>query len=232
MRLPSPLLKGTLRKRYKRFLADVELETGEVVTAHCANSGSMLTVNTPGLSVWLSKAPEGSSRKLAYSWELVEKEGALIGIYPARCNDIVEEALQSKVIQELSCYSSWRREVPYAEKSRVDFLLTEPGLPDCYLEIKGVQMRRDGHVEFPDAKTARGVKHLEALAEMKAQGHRAVVLYCSQRSDGNTFQVARDIDPDYAAKAAEVRQKGVEMLCYACQVTTESITLKTPVELI
>lgn len=232
MRLPFPLIKGTLLKRYKRFLADVTLESGEVVTAHCANSGSMLTVNEPGMTVWLSKAPEGSQRKLGYSWELVESQGALVGIYPAKCNDIVDEALQKGLISELKAYQTWRREVKYAQNSRIDFLLTQEGLPDCYLEIKGVQMRRGDFVEFPDAKTARGVKHLAALMEMKAAGHRAVVLYCAQREDGLFFKTAEDIDPDYARQAKEARAGGVEMLCYGCHVCETDITLQKPLPMI
>tara|TARA_A100000171_G_C2135123_1_gene149620 strand:+ start:1272 stop:1976 length:705 start_codon:yes stop_codon:yes gene_type:complete len=232
MRLPSPLLKGKLIRRYKRFLADIELENGEIITAHCANSGSMLTVNKPGLFVWVSKAPEGSKRKLGYTWELVEANNTLIGIFPAKCNDIVEEALQHKVITELNHYSNIQREVKYADRSRIDFLLTAPGLPDCYLEVKGVHMRRTDHAEFPDAKTARGVKHLDALAQMKAEGHRAVVLYCVQRNDCDTFMPAHDIDPDYAAKTKEVCKKGVEELCYSCRVTCDEITLTRPLSII
>lgn len=230
MRLPTPLVPGVLIKRYKRFLADVALDSGEVVTAHCANSGSMLTVKEPGLCVWLSKAPQGSKRKLSYTWELVETQGTLVGLYPAKCNDIVEEALQKKIIVELAAYSSWRREVVYAKSSRVDFVLSGPGLPDCYLEIKGVQMRRHHHAEFPDAPTTRGLKHLEALADTKAAGHRAVVLYCAQRSDCDRFKLAEDIDPAYALKALEVRKKGVEMFCYACHVSRDNITLTRKLE--
>ncbi|MHA7872647.1 MAG: DNA/RNA nuclease SfsA, partial [Hyphococcus sp.] len=171
MRFPTPLRRGRLLKRYKRFLADIRLDDGEVVTAHCANPGSMLGVAVEDARVWVS-AHHGTKRKLPYSWELVEIGKTLIPVNTANPNRIVAEALEGGVIPELSGYGEVRREVKYAEKSRVDFLL-EGGRrrKPCYLEIKNVHLSREaGLAEFPDSVTARGAKHLADLASMKAQG--------------------------------------------------------------
>ncbi len=166
MHFPSPLVRGTLIRRYKRFLADVTLETGEILTAHCANPGAMTGLAMPGLPVWLSKSDD-PKRKLAYSLELVELPTGIVGINTAHPNRIVGEALRARAIPELGAYDGIRAEVKYAEKSRVDFLLTAEGLPDCYLEVKNVHLvRAAGLAEFPDSVTTRGARHLADLARM------------------------------------------------------------------
>lgn len=228
MHFPSPLVRGMLIRRYKRFLADVTLETGEILTAHCANPGAMTGLAMPGLPVWLSKSDD-PKRKLAYSLELVELPTGIVGINTAHPNRIVGEALRARAIPELGAYDGIRPEVKYAEKSRVDFLLTAEGLPDCYLEVKNVHLvRAAGLAEFPDSVTTRGARHLADLARMVDEGHRAVMLYLVQRGDCTQFTLAADIDRAYAAAFRDARSAGVEALCYATDITSEAITLGDP----
>ena len=237
MRLPTPLVKATLIRRYKRFLADAMLEDGSEVTAHVANPGSMMGLSDPGSPIWLS-VNDDPKRKLKYTWELVELgDGQFSGVSTAHPNRIVEEALREGRVAELTAYSGVRREVKYGKNSRIDFLLTENGLPDAYVEVKNVHLRREGDwAEFPDAKTARGAKHLEELGDMVEQGHRAVMLYCIQRTDCARFKLATDIDPVYGAAFERAMGRGVEALAYGCEITAVDIgearvALSTPLEL-
>lgn len=225
MRFGSPLVPARLVRRYKRFLADVELEAGGAVTVHCPNPGSMIGLAEPGMRVWLEPGLPG--RKLPYAWRLVElPEGHLAGIDTAVPNRVVAEALRARAIPELSAYGTIRPEQRYGERSRVDFLLTEPGLPDAYVEVKNVHLRRDGDwAEFPDCVTARGARHLGELARMVAAGHRAVMLYLVQRTDCARFRLAADIDPGYAAAADAARAAGVETLCYGALIDHSGVTL-------
>jgi len=228
MKFKSPLLKGTLVKRYKRFFADVILESGETVTAHCANSGSMLAVKPEGAPVWISPA-NNPKRKLQYTWEIVEIEGHNVGINTAHPNLIVSEAIEAGEIPELAGYDSLRREVKYGKNSRIDALLEADGKPPCYVEVKNVTMKRDltpsGKAEFPDSVTTRGAKHLVELADMVAEGHRAVMFYLVQREDCSGFAVAGDIDPEYEAGLIAAIKAGVEVVCYQCEVTPEEISI-------
>src|SRR5262249_36656814 len=202
MRFPTPLLPATLVKRYKRFLADVVLPSGETVTVHCANPGSMIGLATAGARVWLSKS-NNPNRKLAHSWELIEVDFGtgpeLVGSNTAHPNALAAEAIAAGAIPELAGYGTIRREVRYGENSRVDFLLEDAARPPCYVEIKNVHlMRQPGLAEFPDAVTKRGAKHLGELADMVAAGHRAVMLFLIQISSARRFKLARDIHPPYA----------------------------------
>ena len=237
MKFPDPLIRGRLIRRYKRFLADVELEdgakAGEVVTAHCANPGSMLSVNEPGSEVWLSPA-HNPERKLKFTWELIRVGGSLVGINTQLPNAIVAEAVEAGKFPELRGYPSLRREVKYGENSRIDLLLENDG-DKCYVEVKNVTMKRDlakdAPAEFPDAVTARGAKHLVELATMVGLGHRAVMFYLVQRQDAKTFAIAQDIDPVYAKGLAVARKAGVEVLCYGCKLSKSEIRIDSPLPL-
>jgi sugar fermentation stimulation protein A len=231
MRFPAPLTEGRLLRRYKRFLADVELASGEVVTAHVANPGAMLGLAEPGMRVLLSRSAS-LTRKLPWSWELVEAAGALVGINTAHPNGIVAEAIAEGAVPELAGYDILRREVRYGKNSRIDILLSGAGKPDTYVEVKNVHLSRvPGLSEFPDSVTARGAKHLAELSDMVAAGHRAVMFYFVHRGDTTAFRLARDIDPAYAAAFDRALAAGVEMLAYQCRVTPEevAVTRRLPV---
>lgn len=227
MRFPSPLLRGVLIQRYKRFLADVTLDSGEEITAHVANSGSMMGLKEPGMEVWLSES-DNPKRKLKYSWELVRDGDGLVGINTMHPNRLVAEAIEDGTIGELTGYGGLKREVRYGKNSRIDILLTEDGRPDCYVEIKNVTLKRENRAEFPDAVTARGTKHLGELADMAAAGARAVMVYLVQREDCPVFSVAADIDPAYQAALTQARAQGVEVLCYGCRLSPREITVGGP----
>jgi sugar fermentation stimulation protein A len=238
MQFPDPLLRGTLIKRYKRFLADVTLDnvgdggTGGVVTAHCPNPGSMLGLNAPGSQVWLSPA-RNPNRKLRYTWELLRFDGRLVGINTAHPNALVEEAVHNGAIPELAGYDQVRREVRYGKNSRIDLLLAGGGRPDCYVEVKNVHLKRDpagpgGAAEFPDSVTKRGTKHLVELSDMVAAGSRAVMVYVVQREDCDRFSLAADIDPGYAQAFSAARAAGVEAICYACKISLDGIHIAAP----
>lgn len=231
MRFPRPLVPARLVQRYKRFLSDHALADGSIVTAHCANPGGMIGIKDPGMRTWL--APAGNtSRKLAWDWEIVEADGTLIGCHTGRPNALVEEAIGNGTIAELSGYDRIRREVAYGTNSRVDMVLSGTGRPDCYVEVKYCHMRRQGSLaEFPDAVTARGARHMHELAAMVAAGHRAVLVYCIQRSDCEAFTTAADIDPAYDKALRSAIAGGVEVLPYACQVSIEEIAVARPVAL-
>ena len=225
MKLPQPLLRGTLIKRYKRFLTDIELETGELITAHCANPGSMMGLKTPGLTCWVSKS-NNPKRKLKHSLELLEADGALVGINTNNPNRIAFEAIEQNLIQALAGYENIRREVKYGENSRIDILLEAADRPPCYVEVKNCHlMRTAGLAEFPDSVTNRGAKHLQELINQVQQGNRAVMLFIIQRPDCFSFDTAADIDPKYHDGLRQAAAAGVEVLCYACDLSLEDITL-------
>ncbi len=238
MQFPDPLIEARLIRRYKRFLADVELAGGEVVTAHCANPGGMIGLKEPGAEVWLSPA-RNPARKLKYSWELIRVDGGLVGINTAHPNGLAAEAIAAGRVAELAGYGAERREVKYGKNSRIDILLQEPGLlqedrrADCYVEVKNVHlMRQPGLAEFPDAVTKRGAKHLVELGDMVEAGHRAVMFYLVQRADCERFGIAADIDPGYAAGLEIARARGVETICYACRLSTTGIEVDRPLEIV
>jgi sugar fermentation stimulation protein A len=233
MRFTEPLIPATLIKRYKRFLADVVLASGEEITAHVANPGAMIGLAAPGSRVWLSKS-SNAKRKLPYSWELVEVDlgtgPELIGINTAHPNLLAAEAIAANAIPELAGYATARREVRYGKNSRVDFLLETPGRPPCYVEVKNVHlMRRVGLAEFPDSVTARGAKHLDELAAVTTAAGRAVMLFLIQIGSATRFALARDIDPAYGAAFDRAREAGVEAVAYRCVIEHAAITLSGPV---
>ena len=236
MHFPAPLIPATLISRYKRFLADVALPSGETLTVHCANPGSMLGLAAPGARVWLSKSAN-PKRKLGYSWELVEVDlGSgveLVGINTSNPNALAAEAIAAGRIPELTGYGSVRREVKYGVNSRVDFLLEDAAHPPCYVEVKNVHlMRQRTLAEFPDAVTERGAKHLLELANVAGAGGRAVMLFLVQIASAQRFALARDIDPAYVAAFAKARAAGVEVLAYRCQLTCAGIEVAEPIAIL
>jgi len=233
MRFQTPLVPARLLGRYKRFLSDMVLEDGSEVTAHCANPGSMLGLKQPGMRCWL-EPNDDPKKKLRYGWRLVELPGGhWAGIDTSLPNRVVKEALLRRAIPELAAYGSVRPEVKYGTQSRVDFLLSEPGLPDAYVEVKNVHFSRTGDwAEFPDSVTARGARHLDELAAMVAQGHRAVMIYLVQRTDCTRFRLAGDLDPAYAAAFARAHAAGVEAICYDCAISPREISLHASIPVI
>lgn len=231
MNFEQTLIPARLIRRYKRFLADVTLEDGREVTAHCANPGSMTGLQEPGSRIWL-EPNDDARRKLDYSWKLVELDGGhMAGIDTGLPNKIVGEALQNAQIPELADYPLMRAEVRYGAASRIDFLLSAASLPDAYVEVKNVTLsRQSGLAEFPDSVTKRGTKHLRDLALMASQGYRAVMFYLVQRSDCGRFSLAEDIDPDYVEAYRAAKLAGVETLCYEAFLSTSAVTLGTPIE--
>ncbi len=225
MQFPIPLVRATLVRRYKRFLSDHTLDDGTEVVAHCANPGSMLGLAEPGAETWLL-GNDDLSRKLRYSWELVRVGKRLVGINTSRPNRIVEESIKTGTVPALVGYSDLRREVRYGTNSRIDLLLTDPDKPDCYVEVKNVHLsRKHGIAEFPDAVTVRGTKHLQELAKQVKAGNRAVMLYLVQREDCDCFQLADDIDPNYAEAFQEAHRAGVEAICHICKISTDEICI-------
>jgi len=223
MLLPQPLVRGRLVQRYKRFFADLVLDDGREVTAHCPNPGAMLGVNLPGQGAWVSRSDD-PKRKLPWTLQLVEANGGLVGINTMLPNRLVAEALAADAIPELSGYASVRPEVKYAQASRVDFLLTGPDRPPCWLEVKNVHLSRTpGLAEFPDCVAARSTRHLGDLADRVAAGDRAVALFVVQREDCEGFQACADLDPAFARGLAQASAAGVEVLVYACDVSIEGV---------
>ncbi len=228
MRFETPLTSGTLVRRYKRFLADVDFG-GRVETVHCPNPGAMTGLDAPGSSVFVSRSPN-LKRKLPLTLEIVAADGTLVGINTGLPNRLAEEAIEAGTIGELAGYDTMRREVRYGEASRIDLLLSGDNRPDCYVEVKNVHLlRRPGLVEFPDCRTARGARHLGELARQVEAGNRAVMLFVVQRDDGRAFRLARDIDPTYGEAFDAARRAGVEMLAWSCTVSESGIDLAAPV---
>jgi sugar fermentation stimulation protein A len=228
MLLPA-LHRGILIRRYKRFLADVRLDEGCLVTAACPNTGSMLGLNAPGSVVWLSRS-DSPTRKYPFTWELVEADlgagPALVGINTGHPNKLVAEALAARRIKALAGYPSLRREVKYGRNSRIDLLLECAHKGLCYVEIKNVHLsRRHGIAEFPDSVTARGVKHLAEMTDMVRQGHRAVMVFLIQRAEATRLAFARDIDSNYGAAFDKARAAGVEAVALRCRVGIDEIAV-------
>ena len=231
MRFPSPLVPARLIRRYKRFLADCVLQDGTEVTAHCPNPGAMLGLKEEGARIWLLPNDD-PKKKLKFGWRLVElPDGHFAGIDAGLPNRLVRDALAEGRIQALTSYSETKPEQRYGvENSRIDFLLSEPGRPDAYVEVKNCHLRRDGDwAEFPDCVTERGTKHLRELTSIAQQGGRAVMLYVVQRTDCSRFRLAPDLDPTYARAFDAARDAGVEVLCHGTEITVEGIRLSGPV---
>lgn len=227
MHFERPLERGRLRRRYKRFLADVVTEQGEELCIHCPNTGSMLNCMQADGRVWFSRSDD-PRRKLPGTWELSETpHGRLACINTARANPLVEEALRGGVIRELAGFDGLRREVRYGvENSRIDFCLDFAG-EAVYVEVKSVTLGYAGEAvaAFPDARTERGARHLRELAALARSGIRAVQLYCVNLSGIEAVRAAEEIDPAYAAALREAKRAGVEVLAYGAELTPDSISL-------
>ena len=232
MRFQTDLVPARLIRRYKRFLADCTLEDGSEIIAHCANPGSMMGLAETGTKVWL-EPNDDPKKKLNYGLRLVDHEnGHLTGVDTSLPNRVLRAALEARQIEALAAYTNVRPEVKYGENSRVDFLLTQEGLPDAYVEVKSVTLcRAPALAEFPDSVTARGTKHMNDLANVAAMGHRAVLLYLVQRTDCTHVDIAADIDPKYAAAHADATKAGVETLCIGTHITPQGISIAAPLAL-
>ena len=227
MEFATPLIAARLICRYKRFLADVRLPDGTEAMAHCPNPGSMMGMADEGIKIWL-EPNDDPRKKLKYGWRLIEQDdGHFVGVDTGVPNRVVGPALLAHQIAGLPPYDAVRAEVKYADKSRIDFLLSDA--VDTYVEVKSVTLSRTaGLAEFPDSVTARGAKHLEALTQMVAQGHRAVMFYMVQRTDCAALSLAADIDPAYAAAFARATKAGVQVLAYDCEIDPKGVTLRRP----
>ncbi len=220
-----PLIPGKLIKRYKRFLADTELETGEIITAHCPNTGPMIGVSEPDSLVQVSKS-DNPKRKLAYTWEMIQVENTWVGVNTSIPNKVIKIALEQKLLTQLaSQYTKVRKEVPYGKdkKSRIDFLLTseESQLP-IYLEVKSVTLAQDNIALFPDTVTTRGQKHLRELMALLPDA-KSVMLYFINRGDCNSFAPADNYDPTYGELLRQAVAKGVEVLPLKFEITPQGI---------
>lgn len=224
MEFNSPLIRGHLIKRYKRFLADIELEDGTLITAHCPNSGAMQGLSDPGTPVWVSRS-SNPTRKLPYTWEMAEVNSTYVGTNTSHPNSLVTEALQSGLISELQGFEGLKREVSYGKNSRIDILLTHSSGHLTYVEVKNVHLKRDNKAAFPSSVTARGAKHMRELVDMVKDGHQAYIVYVVQRNDCHAFEIAGDIDPLYQEETLKAFEKGVKTLVYACDVSPKGITI-------
>lgn len=229
MEFATPLISARLIRRYKRFLADVRLDDGREVTAHCANPGSMMGLAEPGMKVWLEPNND-PKKKLKFGWRLVDHEnGHFTGVDTSIPNRALKAALLARQVPGLPPYDLVRAEVKYGENSRIDFLLSGNG-PDTYVEVKSVTLSRQrGLAEFPDSVTARGAKHLGELANMVAQGHRAIMFYLVQRTDCQSVTIAGDIDAAYATAFEAAKRAGVMAIAQSCAISPQAINLADPI---
>ena len=223
MRFPSRLIRGTLVQRYQRFLADVRLPSGEIVTAHCTNTGSMIGCKEPGSVVYISRSDK-KGRRLLYTWEIVEVGRTWVGINTMHPNRLVAEAITSGAIAELQGYDNVRREVVTRQGTRLDLCL-EGSSGFCFVEVKNVTLAVDGAAAFPDAVSERGTKHLKELMWLRREGHRGAVVFVIQRTDCRIFRPADEIDSEYGRWLRRAIKAGVEALPYVAYVTPKEIIL-------
>lgn len=227
MKLP-PLYEGRLVRRYKRFLADIDLGDG-VCVCHCPNPGSMSTCAAEGGRVWVSKS-DNPARKLAYTWELAQVDGEMVCVNTHRANPLIAEAIDQGQIPGLAEFPTVRREVRFGEKSRLDFCLERPGLT-LFAEIKNVTLALgDGVAGFPDAVTARGTRHLHELSRIAAlPGHRAAMVFCISRTGISKLRPADHIDPAYGRALRAARDAGVGLIAHKTEISTEAIRVTDPI---
>lgn len=223
MHFPSPLVPGTLIRRYKRFLFDARLDDGTAITGSCPNTGSMRGLTSPGSHIWMSQH-DSPTRRYRHCLEIVEAGGTMVGINTGLPNRIAEEAVRSGLVADLDGYATLKREQRYGANSRIDMLLSDDERGLCFVEVKNVHMSREkGLAEFPDSVTTRGAKHLDELSAMVRSGHRAVMLYIIQRADIEAFRLCRDLDPRYAENFDRATRLGVEAYAVRCDITSDAI---------
>ena len=218
------LISGTLIRRYKRFLADVRLENGDTATAHCPNTGSMKGCSEPGRTVYLS-VHDNPKRKLKYTWELIEMPASLVGVNTLVPNRLVFESIKTGQVPELSGYDTLKKEVSIGNRSRIDLMLSGSSSGQCYIEIKNCTLVSGGIACFPDAVTARGLKHLQELVKLKKAGFRIVMFYFIQRMDAEVFKPADHIDAAYGRELRRAVKNGLEILAYDVLIDLKHIRL-------
>lgn len=224
MEFKSKLIKAKILKRYKRFLSDIELDSGEIICAHVPNTGSMKTCWGENWDAYLTHTDD-PKRKLKYTLEMTHNGESFICVNTGMTNKLVKEALENKVIKEVQAYNEIKPEKKVLD-SRLDFYLTQEGLDDVYMEVKNVTLLgENGQALFPDAVSTRGQKHLKDLMTLKKEGHRAIMLYVVNRTDVHEFLPAQEIDPTYASLLREAKETGVEVLAYQCHLSADAITL-------
>ena len=232
MKFSNNLIKAKFIKRYKRFFSDHILENGQVVTAHCPNTGAMTGVAKEGITSWLSESND-PKRKLKWTWELTQENNTIVGVNTHNPNKIIQEAINNKEIKELLNYKTLKREVKYGVNSKIDIFLQDDNKVNCYVEIKNVHLSREkGLAEFPDGITSRGTKHLNELANVAKDGDRAVMLYLIQRNDCNYFKIAEDIDIEYGQAFIDALNAGVEVICIDTILNTSEINIGKKIKLL
>ncbi len=225
------LIKGQLVRRYKRFLADVTLADGSMVTAHCPNTGSMRGCSEPGQPVFLSVS-FNPKRKLKYTWELIQMPSSLVGINTQVPNRLVKESILHGCIEALEGYTDIKSEVKTSEGTRLDLYLSGAGLEDCFIEIKNCTLVENEVARFPDAVTLRGKKHLEELEQLAEKGHRTIVFFLIQRMDAKRFSPAVDIDPDYSQTLARAVGNGVEAMAVDTVIDVQGVRIGRPLPVV
>jgi sugar fermentation stimulation protein A len=233
MKFSPKLVSARLIRRYKRFLFDATLDSGEEITGFCPNTGSMRGLTAPGSRIWLSQH-DSPSRKYRYGFELIEADNTLVGVNTALPNTLAIEAIQAGLVGDLASYDGMRTEQRYGENSRIDLLLSAQNRADCYVEVKNVHfIREPGLAEFPDSVTTRGAKHLNELAKLVQTGKRAVMLYVIQRDDCDALAICADLDPGYGRAFDAAISQGVEAYAVKCAITPDAISphCSVPVQL-
>ena len=230
MRFHAPPIVGRFLRRYKRFFADVELQDGTVVTAHCPNTGSLLGCRTEGSRVWLRDS-RNPARKLRYTWQAVQVGRSWVNVDTSLPNGVVAEAVAAGIVEPLAGYASLEREVCYGANSRIDLLLTDARGRKCFVEVKNTTLAEGSVGLFPDAVTERGRKHLGELVRMARNGARAVQFFFVSRGDVAVFRPADTIDPDYAAALRKAARQGVEVLAWRARVEPRRLELDRPLEI-
>ena len=232
MKFSNNLIKATFVKRYKRFFSDHILENGQLITAHCPNTGAMTGVAKEGITSWLSQSDD-PKRKLKWTWELTQESNTIVGVNTHNPNKIIQEAINNQEIKELLNYKTLKREVKYGVNSKIDIFLQDDNKVNCYVEIKNVHLSREkGLAEFPDGITSRGTKHLKELANVAKNGDRAVMLYLIQRNDCNYFKIAEDIDIEYGKAFIDALNAGVEVICIDTILNISEINIGKKIKLL